>query len=146
MNDILNKTTQGTTKPASKINANAKPPPITIESIHDLTDTYFLNHEDPEIRAAYKKGQIFSLKDDFDFLRFFKSISTIFEERMSDNNLTAVENQQVKAIFNTIDKCVDVLKTINMSSSGSEILPILINYCLSSFSRYNNSYVKSREV
>ncbi len=146
MSDILNETTQGTTKPASAIKATPRPPPITIESIQDTIDEYFLNHEDPEIRASYKKGQIFSLKDDFDFLRFFKSINAVFEERMATADLTTLENQQVKAVFNTIDKCIDILKTINMPNSGSEILPILINYCLSSFSRYNKSYVKSRKI
>ena len=146
MNDILKKDITGITKEASAINPPPAEEPITAETIHNIVDDYFNTHEDPYIRSAYTKGQIFSLKDDFDFIRFFKSIIHVFQERMTENSNGGDNSQQLKATFTTLDKCIDILKTCNMDKDGSEILPILINYCLSSFSRYNKSYVKSRKI
>ena len=146
MNDILKQDLKGLTREASAIKPPPAEEPLTIEDIHTIVDDFFTNHDDPEIRMSYGKGQIFSLKDDFDFLRFFKSIINIFQERMTVNSTGTETSQQLKATFATLDKCVDILKTVNMNKEGSEILPILINYCLSSFSRYNKSYVKSRKV
>lgn len=146
MSDILNHSTDNVTRPASSINPKESPPVLDAELVQDTIEKYFTTHEDPVIRTAFNKGKIFTLKDDFDFIRFFKSILGIFEERMSDGDLTQHENQQIKQIFNTIDSCLNVLKTINVKEENSEILPLLINYCMSSFSRYNTSYVKSREI
>ena len=144
--DFLKPDKENTTKPASAINPEPTIPPDTIDSLHESLNTYFKNHPDPRISLAYSKGEIFSLKDDFDFFRFLKSIINIFEESMVANDLTDIESQQVKYTINTIHSCVDILKTINIDSAESNILPILINYCTSSFSKYNKSYVKSREV
>lgn len=144
--DLLSDSAKGTTKLASAINAPPAVDPVTADTIQQIVDDFFKTHTDPTIRLAYEKGNIFSLKDDFDFFRFLKSIMHIFEERIINNELSSIENQQVKIIFETMDKCVDTLKTLSLSSTNSEILPILINYCLSSFSRYNKSYVKSKEI
>lgn len=146
MNDVLKQDLKGLTKEASAINPPPAEEPMTVDDVHDIVDAFFTSHEDPEIRMSYGKGQIFSLKDDFDFLRFFKSMINIFQERMTVNSTGAETSQQLKSTFTAIDKCVDILKTVDMNKEGSEILPILINYCLSSFSRYNKSYVKSRKV
>lgn len=144
--DILKQDLENTTKSASAINPRPSPEPTTIESLHEDLSKYFKNHPDPKLQLAFSKGEIFSLKDDFDFFRFFKSIINIFEERIVDNKLTDIESQQVKHTINTIHSCVDILKTINIDSTENNILPILINYCTSSFSKYNKSYVKSREI
>ena len=135
---------QGVTKPSSAIMPSATEDIVTMEQCISVMDTYFSKSVDPEKAAAYKKGEIFSLKDDFDFYRFLKGVCNIFEESMIQHELTTQEKLQVRQLFNIRSSCVDMLKTINIPAENINIILTMVKHCTSSVFKYNKSYVRSR--
>lgn len=145
-NDILSQNTENQTRPSSNINANDDDKVVTYEHVQKLLDEYFEDYTDPNTTAAYNKGEIFSLNDEFDFYKFYKGICTIFEDNVVQNKLPTQQKIQTRQLFNIINSCIDMLKTIDVKKDNTSIIITMIKHCTSAYDKYNKNHVRSREI
>lgn len=142
--EILKSDLENLTKSSSDINAQDEVKVVLYEDVEKILDQYFNEYTDPVTANSYNKGNIFSLNDEFDFFKFYKSICTIFEENVVQNKLTVQEKLQTRQLFNIINSCVDMLKTIDIKKDNLSVIITLIKHCTSAYSKYNKSHVRSR--
>ena len=135
--DILKHDLENLTKSSSDIEADDISKVIKYSDVTDLLDKYFNDYTDPITSNSYNKGDIFSLNDEFDFFKFYKSISTIFEDNVVSNKLSVQEKLQTRQLFNIINSCVDMLKTIDIKKDDISVVITLIKHCTSAYNKYN---------
>ena len=135
--DILKHDLENLTKSSSNIEADDVSKIIKYDDVSDLLDKYFNEYTDPVTANSYNKGDIFSLNDEFDFFKFLKSICTIFEDNVVSNKLSVQEKLQARQLFNIINSCVDMLKTIDIKKDDISVVITLIKHCTSAYNKYN---------
>lgn len=135
--DILKHDLENLTKSSSNIEADDVSKIIKYDDVSDLLDKYFNEYTDPVTANSYNKGDIFSLNDEFDFFKFLKSLCTIFEDNVVSNKLSVQEKIQTRQLFNIINSCVDMLKTIDIKKDDISVVITLIKHCTSAYNKYN---------
>lgn len=135
--DILKHDLENLTKSSSNIEADDVSKIIKYDDVSDLLDKYFNEYTDPVTANSYNKGDIFSLNDEFDFFKFLKSLCTIFEDNVVSNKLSVQEKLQTRQLFNIINSCVDMLKTIDIKKDDISVVITLIKHCTSAYNKYN---------
>jgi len=135
--DILKHDLENLSKSSSDIEANDISKVIKYSDVTELLDKYFNDYTDPITSNSYNKGDIFSLNDEFDFFKFYKSICTIFEDNVVSNKLSVQEKLQTRQLFNIINSCVDMLKTIDIKKDDISVVITLIKHCTSAYNKYN---------
>ena len=135
--DVLNHDLENLTKSSSNIQANDDTKVVKYSDVTTLLDRYFNENTDPLTANSYNKGDIFSLNDEFDFYKFYKSICTIFENNVVSNKLSVQEKLQTRQLFNIINSCVDMLKTIDIKKDDISVVITLVKHCTSAYTKYN---------